>query len=734
MQNSAKLLLVAALMLSCFIPLHAAVEIPADDPNIQYFGRWDFSDPLAPAHSWPGVYIHAEFEGTSIAIRMKDNFCYYNIIIDGTDTLIFHPTNSEIASYPLAAGLAAGRHSICIEKRNETTWAKFTFNGFVLDDGKGLLPPPARPERKIEFVGDSYTSASGNEYDKPDKPAEDAPLTNITQGFGPITARHFGAQYMMTSRSGFGMVMDWQGSRSGNLPDLFGQTHLHTAVPPWDFTRWIPNLVVIGLGLNDYSGFGGWSGTISESNRALYKSEYHKFIGTIRDVYPGVRILAVAPHVEWLQQVISEIVAEENSAGNADVYYTFYPYYDGGYVYEGHPNVATHHKIAERLIAAINSFDAWTPYDDKKPPSFTKIPASPFTSYAPEVPLELETDSYATVRFSSVDKSWDQMEFTCTTTGERKHAVTLTGEHGTSYTWHFRGADARGNMMSQSAAVTFTIDTSKVLLNWNDPGYDDSGWKSGPAPIGYGTTTGLKTASDAAITLYCRKTFTVADAGALTGLGLLVKGRDGAAVYLNGQPIERINLPAEEEITAATPASTALAVNMSKMVVINAANGLDHLRSGENQIAVEMHAFDLTRGIAFDAQLIDSKNAILFKQGAEWKFYDAGQMPADQLREKLSGIDPIADGALPQEPELMQNYPNPFNPATTIGFRLNRTERVSLKIYNVKGAEVATLVDAALPAGRHEVRWLTGEIANGLYLYELQAGGWRATRKAMVLK
>ena len=418
---------------SGFSSLLASVDIPANDPNIQYYGRWDFSDTLAPSHSWPGVYIYARFEGSSIGVKMADNFCYYNIIIDRTARADFHPTVSTVTTYMLATGLAEGLHTIRIEKRNETTWAKFSFHGFVLDDGRILQAPDRALQRRIEFIGDSFTSASGNEYDKPDKPAEDAPLTNISEGFGPITARHFNADYMMTSRSGYGMVMDWQGSRSGSLPGIFGQTHIHTAVPPWDFTKWIPNLVVIGLGLNDYSGFGGWNGPINAGNRQLYKDEYHRFIGTVRDLYSGVKILAVAPHVAWLQQVIAEIVNEENSAGNGDVYFASYPYYEGGYVYDGHPSVATHHKIADELIKAINTFDAWSPYDDTRPPLFTKFPDSPQTCYGREITLEFETDSYATVRYSRQDKEWEQMENTCTITGQSKHAVTLTGDHGASY-------------------------------------------------------------------------------------------------------------------------------------------------------------------------------------------------------------------------------------------------------------------------------------------------------------
>jgi hypothetical protein len=333
--------------------------VSADNPNIQYFGRWDFSDPKASAHAWPGVYICANFEGTSIGVRMNDNYCYYNVFIDNNFVKIFHPDSNGITDYQLISNLEDKNHSIKITKRNETMESKFSFYGFILDEGKSLLVPDQKPIRKIEFIGDSFTSAQGNEYTKEDKPGEDAPITNIYDGFGPIIARYFDAQYHITSRSGFGLVCDWQGNPMENLPNIFDRTILFQEIPKWNFENWKPDIVVIGLGLNDYSGFDGWNNQVSKENENRFKSAYHKFISRIRENYPGVMIIAVAPHVDWLQYTISKIVGEEKAAVHNDVYYTFYPYFEGGYVYGGHPTVETHKKIAEKIINEINSIGIW---------------------------------------------------------------------------------------------------------------------------------------------------------------------------------------------------------------------------------------------------------------------------------------------------------------------------------------------------------------------------------------
>ena len=84
--------------------------------------------------------------------------------------------------------------------------------------------------------------------------------------------------------------------------------------------------------------------------------------------------------------------------------------------------------------------------------------------------------------------------------------------------------------------------------------------------------------------------------------------------------------------------------------------------------------------------------------------------------------------------ELQQNYPNPFNPGTTIEFTLPNADFVTLKVYNVVGQEIATLVSGKLPAGIHRYTWNAGNLASGVYLYRVEAGGYSLVRKAMLMK
>jgi len=710
--------------------LYPAVDIPADDSKIQYFGRWDFTDPLAPSHSWPGVYIVARFEGTSIGVKLNDNYCYYNVFIDGELRTVFHPDKSGITAYSLVSGLSDSIHTILFTKRNET-WTKFSFHGFVLDDSKSLLPPPSPPERKIEFIGDSYTSASGNEYDKPDKPAQDNNITNIYKGFGPIIARYYDAQYQMTSRSGYGMVMDWQGNTNGNLPDIFDQTHHYTTNPAWDFEQFVPHLVVVGLGLNDYSGFGGWSGPVSESNRNLYKSQYHAFIQTIRDEYAGVKILAVAPHVEWLQTVISEIVREENDAQHEDVYYAFYPYYPDGYVYEGHPNVETHEKIANELIEAIDSIDAFSSIPDSIAPFFINAPASPFVVWDTLYTLKISTDSYANVRYSSVDKSYTDMENKFTFTGKRDHSVQLHVKQDEQHTLYLRAEDLRGNAMDSSLVVSFRVDTLQKPVNWRQLRYPGRNWPKVKTPAGYGIND--ITPIEYTNTTYFRRSFELGNPSLINYFRIYINYDDAVSIYLNGSELKRINLPESDSLMYATEALTSSQATTA--IDLNATT-VKLLKSGLNVFAIEVHQFDDVQDSYFDASLIVRSGAVLdtlIPYGEEWSCYNLGNSPPVLTEGDLSPIEP---GLLkiPERISLEQNYPNPFNSQTLISYHLSTAGEVRLSVFNILGQEVSKLIEGNRQAGRYSVTWDAAAFPSGIFFYRLSVPGQTRTGKMLHVK
>ena len=88
----------------------------------------------------------------------------------------------------------------------------------------------------------------------------------------------------------------------------------------------------------------------------------------------------------------------------------------------------------------------------------------------------------------------------------------------------------------------------------------------------------------------------------------------------------------------------------------------------------------------------------------------------------------------PSEFLLAQNYPNPFNPATSLQYAISSMQFVQLKVYDILGHEIVTLVNEEKPAGVHEVEFNASGLSSGMYLYRLQAGTFVETKKMIILK
>jgi hypothetical protein len=113
-------------------------------------------------------------------------------------------------------------------------------------------------------------------------------------------------------------------------------------------------------------------------------------------------------------------------------------------------------------------------------------------------------------------------------------------------------------------------------------------------------------------------------------------------------------------------------------------------------------------------------------------FYSLKQIDFDGSFE-YSNIIEVEIG-LPTQFILEQNYPNPFNPVTTISWQSPVGSHQVLKVFDVLGNEVATLVDEFREAGRYEVTFDAINLASGIYFYELRAGAYFQSRKMVVLK
>lgn len=140
---------------------------------------------------------------------------------------------------------------------------------------------------------------------------------------------------------------------------------------------------------------------------------------------------------------------------------------------------------------------------------------------------------------------------------------------------------------------------------------------------------------------------------------------------------------------------------------------------------------------------IPVSNLYLYNDSTEFQVlseYVAAKQTLTPLgEERIKAVDStyvgIKDGnQIPQDYRLMQNYPNPFNPTTNFEFQIADFGLVTLKVYNILGKEVATIVNKELPAGNYKYQWNASELASGVYFYRLQAENFVDTKKLILMK
>jgi lysophospholipase L1-like esterase len=332
------------------------VRVGPTDENIRYIGRFDTRDAAGPRAAWGSTSILARFKSTAINVRIKGD-SYFQIVIDGAPTGVLHSDKAG-AAVSAATGLDNNEHTIEVVKRPEAWLGAFQFLGFELEAGGKLLPPGPRSDKRIEVIGDSISCGYGNEVkgpgggNPPDK-------QNGYMVYGPIAARTFGGEAVVLAASGRCL---WP---ENTMAELFDFALPGDGGSRWNHKAWVPGVVVIDLGTNDFSR--------GVPERAGWTSAYKAFVKRIRADAPDAHFfLATGPIQQRAQQqwdeYVSSVARDLCAEGDPKVHFLPFGGYDvqkdgrGG---DGHPNVATHIKMAATLAAAIEKEVGWKPVGTK---------------------------------------------------------------------------------------------------------------------------------------------------------------------------------------------------------------------------------------------------------------------------------------------------------------------------------------------------------------------------------
>lgn len=340
--------------------------VAPNHPHIQYTGRFDFSNPQQPKFAWTGTAITLTFEGTFCKLLLR-NFSegkdktgkpyanYFNVLVDGQLVKVLKAENNQ-SEYIIAKNLPRQKHIVEIFKRTEALVGVCEFLGFQVDETAKVLPTESTATKKIEFIGDSITCGYGNEGDK-----QSCPFTPETENgylsYAAITARNLEAEYVTTCYSGRGLIQNYDKSKENTMPMLYPLIYPQST-QKWNFQQWIPNVVCINLGTNDFAH------AIPDSIE--FTKAYIALIDIILINYPQTSVFCLVgsmlsgKNLQVAKSYIEQVVRRQIEKENKKVYF-FEMSTQGrtGYGCDWHPNVAQHEINAKELTAFIREKMNW---------------------------------------------------------------------------------------------------------------------------------------------------------------------------------------------------------------------------------------------------------------------------------------------------------------------------------------------------------------------------------------
>ncbi|NWJ52106.1 MAG: SGNH/GDSL hydrolase family protein [Bacteroidetes bacterium] len=325
------------------------VNVSPDNSLLQYSGRINFSNPKAPIFYWAGTAVRTKFSGTFLGVSLYDDRGdnYYNILIDGKHYVLKCGKGDSL--YTVATHLKKGIHTLEVIRRTDPSSSFNQFKGLALDQGASVSLPAPAPKLKFEIYGNSITSGHGILDESRNNNGDFSTWDNYN-AYGAVTARNLNADYHCTSKSGIGFIISWFPTI---MPEMYNRLDPWDPKSTWDFSKWVPDIVVINLGQNDcwlIKKLSPVPGPEEIVNR------YVDFVNLIRAKYPKAAIFCVlgnmdatqegSPWPGYIQKAVKKLNVEKN---DHNIYSLIFPYKNT----PGHPTVSEHKMMADKLTAFI---------------------------------------------------------------------------------------------------------------------------------------------------------------------------------------------------------------------------------------------------------------------------------------------------------------------------------------------------------------------------------------------
>ena len=318
--------------------------------DVRYFGR-TYEENGTYWFNWTESGFEFSFNGTGAEALLEsenngeDHIAFIRIYIDGREQPRSVAITDSMQTVELCKGLKKGNHTLRVVKRTNARSASLGVSDITLAKGGKVLPPPTAKERRIEFIGDSLTvgyGTLGNDSTAAWSTAtEDGSCT-----FAALTGKALNADYNVVAISGRGLAHNTGGDTDKLMPALYTKVDEYNYPGhDWDFSSFVPDVVVIHLGNNDHS-------TSSESE---VTEAAKKFYATVRKKNKNAHIIVA--YGLCGNKMEAAIKSAVNGMGDSKLTYLALP--NATEKVLGHPAKSAHKAGAEVLIKEVRRVTGW---------------------------------------------------------------------------------------------------------------------------------------------------------------------------------------------------------------------------------------------------------------------------------------------------------------------------------------------------------------------------------------
>ncbi len=343
------------------------MRIYPDYEELVYNGRIDWSNRKEPVFVYPCTSVEMRFTGSRLKIYIKNRRAYWDnyigMILDGKQMKYLLPAAGTIALEVEVEQAQKEEHELLIFKRQDACH-EFAFLGAEIGEGERLLKLPAISERRIEIYGDSVSAGEVSEavdFVGKEDPEHNGEYSNSWYSYAWMTARRLNARIQDIAQGGIALM---DGTGWFHAPDYIGmetawdKIHYNPdfgKMTEWDFTGYIPQVVIVAIGQNDSNPEDYMKEDYDGEKAVEWRERYKGFLKKLRAKYPRAQIVCCTTllcHDRAWDGAVGQVVQELR-----DDKITQYLFRRNGAGTPGHLRIPEAEEMAEELSAYIKGLD-----------------------------------------------------------------------------------------------------------------------------------------------------------------------------------------------------------------------------------------------------------------------------------------------------------------------------------------------------------------------------------------